>query len=136
VPRPVVWPHDAEPSRVAPLEKFTGHTVVRAVSTALGTDGLQVNAVIFAEGARSRPHAHDRDQVLLFLEGPGIIAVERGEDQLVEVGSFVMLPAHVAHMHGAPAGGTATHISLMPAGHVNFFDCPIPDEWRHWRELS
>jgi quercetin dioxygenase-like cupin family protein len=132
--RPTVRPEDAEPVRIAGLDKFTGPTPVRGVNLALDTDGLQVNLLTFDEGVRSRPHAHDFDQVLLFTEGPGVIAVGDGPDQLVEAGSFVMLPAHVPHMHGAPEGGRAAHISLMPKGHVNFFDCAIPDEWRRWRE--
>jgi quercetin dioxygenase-like cupin family protein len=134
MPRPEVSPADAEPSRIAPMSMFTGHTVVREVSKALGTEGLQVNAVHFDPGVRSRPHAHDRDQVLVFPDGPGLIAVDGGEDQLVAPGAFVMLPANTAHMHGAPEGQPAMHISLMPTVHANFFDCEIPAHWQRWRE--
>jgi quercetin dioxygenase-like cupin family protein len=90
----------------------------------------------FEANARSRPHTHDTDQITYFTQGPGVIAIAGEDDQRVETGLVVRLPAHVPHMHGAPEWNPAVHISLMPPGHHNDFECPIPDHWRQWRELG
>jgi quercetin dioxygenase-like cupin family protein len=133
MPQITVHPHLAEPLRMASPDYFTGRAEIRTVSAALGPEWIQVNALYFDPGVRARPHTHDKDQVLYFIEGPGIIALDGGEDQLVEEGAFVMLPAGVAHMHGAPDSGPAAHISLMPAGHANDFACPIDAAWAGFR---
>jgi quercetin dioxygenase-like cupin family protein len=105
---------------------------VRRVNEALGTDALHINAVYLEAGVRSRPHSHSFDQVLLYVSGTGVVAVDGGEDQRVETGDFVLLPAGVAHMHGATTEGPACHISLMRDVDMDF-DCPIPEAWAGWR---
>jgi quercetin dioxygenase-like cupin family protein len=105
---------------------------VRRVNEALGTDALHINAVYLEPGARSRPHSHSFDQVLLYVSGTGVVAVDGGEDERVETGHFVLLPAGVAHMHGATGDGPACHMSLMRDVDMDF-DCPIPESWAQWR---
>ena len=102
----------------------------------LGAGTLIANMLCFPAGARSRPHTHDTDQIVIFTEGPGIVAVDGGEDVLVDVGDWVRLPANVPHMHGAPAQTPAAHISLMPNGHTNDFACAIMPQWARWREAD
>jgi quercetin dioxygenase-like cupin family protein len=104
---------------------------VRRVNEALGTDAIHINAVYLDAGVRSRPHTHSFDQILLYTSGRGVIA-GGGEDQQVETGDFVMLPAGVPHMHGATDDGPACHISLMRDVDMDF-DCPIPESWTQWR---
>jgi quercetin dioxygenase-like cupin family protein len=127
-----VRPLEAEPSRKS--ASFIGDHDVHDVATALGsTEHLEVNALHFEPGSRSKPHMHNRDQILYFTEGPGFVAVDGGDDQLVEAGEFVMLPAGIPHMHGAPASGPAAHLSIMPRDHDNDFACPIPPQWERYR---
>jgi quercetin dioxygenase-like cupin family protein len=71
--------------------------------------------------------------VLLYTSGSGIVALDGGEDQRVETGEFALLPAGVAHMHGATEDGPACHVSIMREVDMDF-DCPIPDAWAHWRD--
>jgi quercetin dioxygenase-like cupin family protein len=114
--------------------RWVGPTAdVRRVNQALGTEALQINVLFFEPGVRSRPHRHSYDQVLYYVSGTGVVALDGGEDRPVRAGEFVLLPANVPHMHGASADGPASHISLMREVDVDF-DCPIPDSWRHWRE--
>ncbi len=105
---------------------------VRRVSEALGTDDVHVNAVYLEPGVRSRPHTHRFDQILLYVSGAGVVAVAGGEDERVEEGEFVLLPAGVVHMHGATGEGPACHISLMREVDMDF-NCPTPDSWAQWR---
>jgi quercetin dioxygenase-like cupin family protein len=105
---------------------------VRRVSEALGTEALHINAVYLEAGTRSRPHTHSYDQVLLYVSGSGVVAVDGGEDVRVECGEFVLLPAGVVHMHGAGADGPACHISLMSDVDMDF-DCIVPDAWARWK---
>jgi quercetin dioxygenase-like cupin family protein len=105
---------------------------VRRVNEALGTDALHINAVYLEAGARSRPHSHSFDQVLLYVSGTGVVAIDGGPDERVATGDFVLLPAGIAHMHGATEDGPACHISLMRDVDMDF-DCPIPEAWAHWR---
>lgn len=114
-------------------ERWTGKADVRRVHEALGSDELKVNAVFMEAGARSRPHSHSRDQVLHYVSGAGIVAVDGGEDQRVEAGHFVLLPGGVPHMHGATDEGSACHISLMLETDTDF-GCPIPGSWERWRQ--
>jgi quercetin dioxygenase-like cupin family protein len=105
----------------------------RRVSEALGTDELKINVLFFEPGVRSRPHTHSHDQVLYYISGRGVVALDGGDDQVVQAGEFVLLPANVPHMHGAAADGPASHISLMRETDMDF-DCPIPDSWARWRQ--
>jgi quercetin dioxygenase-like cupin family protein len=116
------------------LHKHIGGPEVHWMSRELGAQTLIANMLYFDAGARSRPHTHDTDQIVIFTEGPGMIAVDGGADQLIDAGVWVRLPAGVPHMHGAPDSGPAAHISLMPNGHVNDFECPVPAHWERFRD--
>jgi quercetin dioxygenase-like cupin family protein len=120
------------PAEVSAPRWFGAPADVRRVNEALGTDAVHINAVYLEAGVRSRPHTHSYDQILLYTSGEGVIAVDGGEDQRVATGDFVLLPAGVAHMHGATDDGPACHISLMRDVDMDF-DCPIPDSWTQWR---
>ena len=67
------------------------------------------------------------------MSGTGVVAIDGGEDQLVQAGEFVFLPANVPHMHGASSDGPARHVSLTSDVH-NDWDCPIPPQWEKWRQ--
>ena len=88
-----------------------GLPTARRISAALGTEHVQVNVLRFDAGTRSKPHSHSRDQLLYYVSGRGVVAIGGGEDEFVEEGEFVLLPAGVAHMHGAADDGSAVHTS-------------------------
>ncbi len=115
--------------------QFAGVPTVRLASVALGTDETHVNAVYFEAGGRNQPHTHTNDQILLYLEGTGVIALDGGEDQVIPNGEIVLLPGGVPHMHGATADGPAMHLSIMRDVDIDF-DCVIPDSWSKWRLLA
>jgi quercetin dioxygenase-like cupin family protein len=115
---------------------MTGTAVVQDIGAAIGTEDLRVLTVFFDEGVRSRPHVHpDHDQILYYIEGDGVCAVDGGPDELVPEGSFVRLPKGVPHMHGAAAGNTALHLSFLVAVEITF-DIESPDAWREFVSVS
>jgi quercetin dioxygenase-like cupin family protein len=80
---------------------------------------LQASAMFFSTGARTRPHIHQTDQVLHFVQGDGIVATET-ENYFASPGDVVTIPAGVWHWHGARRDSTACHISIRKPGPSNW----------------
>jgi quercetin dioxygenase-like cupin family protein len=104
---------------------------IHPVGAVLGTTGFEVNALFFEAGTRSRPHRHKRDQLLYYVSGTGVVALDGGQDQRVQEGEFVLLPGGILHMHGASDDGPAVHISVTPDLEIEW-DTAIPDAWKRW----
>jgi len=83
-----------------------------------GSD-VELLAVFFEMGARTRPHIHDDDQTLYFVEGHGVVATE---DEIIYTvaGDFVTIPAGVWHWHGATRDAATVHISIKRPGATNW----------------
>jgi quercetin dioxygenase-like cupin family protein len=125
---------DEAPADVGPPERFVGRVVLHTISETLGANGTHVRHVRFDPGARSRPHVHFFDQLLLFLE-PGIVAVDGGPDRRTAAGEYVLIPAEVIHMHGATPDAPSSHVSIQ-TGLESDFACALPAAWEHWRGIS
>jgi quercetin dioxygenase-like cupin family protein len=121
-----------EPYKQGAPDQFIGDAKAYSVSEQLGTEQTKIRYVRFAPGARARPHRHSKDQLLCFLGGPGIIAVDGGDDQLIQDGEFVLLPGGVMHMHGATDDAPTSHISMMSSIDSDF-QSPIPARWERYR---
>jgi quercetin dioxygenase-like cupin family protein len=113
--------------------QFIGDVDVYSVSESLGTEQTRIRLVRFTPGSRTRPHRHSNDQLLFFMDGPGIIAVDGGEDQRIEPGEFVLLPGGTMHMHGATEEGPTSHISMMAAIDSDF-ESEISPAWQRYRD--
>lgn len=113
---------------VASLDEFTGHARRHDVGVASGAVDLRAVAVFFDADARTRPHAHSYDQVLQFVGGPGIVAVDGGADEVVPQGSLYFLPRGQIHMHGATADAPTCHLALFVDGDTDW-DVPVPMPW-------
>ncbi len=129
----IVHPNDVETGEKNQSRWVGEPPDLRRVTPALGTDQVKAYVVRFPAGTRSRPHTHGYDQVLHYISGTGVVAVDGEEDQLVQAGEFVLLPANLPHMHGAAADGPAVHVSIMREVDMDF-DCEIPESWNVWRE--
>jgi len=66
-------------------------------------------------GARTYLHTHAVPQVLHCVEGRGILAT-KSEQNLVEAGDIVHVPAGEEHWHGAAADSHFVHLSVRPPG--------------------
>ena len=76
---------------------------------------LRIAAITFTNGARTRLHHHDFDQVLVIIDGSGILATESEQHQ-VRPGDVVFVPAGERHWHGAQAGASMTHVAVNLVG--------------------
>jgi len=86
---------------------FVGKAQIRAVINESVTKDIEVFLVSFEDGARTKIHYHDSDQVLVTAEGEGVLAVQSqvqldedgkaqvtfGEVQQLKATSFVYLPS-------------------------------------------
>ncbi len=112
-------------------DNFIGDVDVYSVSESLGTEQTRIRLVRFTPGARTRPHRHSKDQLLFFIGGPGIVAVDGGGDQRIEAGEFVLLPGGHVHMHGATEDAPTSHISMMVSIDSDFA-MELPEAWRRY----
>ena len=105
---------------------FVGKAEIRAVINESVTKDLEVFLVSFEDGARTKIHYHDSDQVLVTVEGEGVLAVQTkvqldedgkaqvtfGEVQQLKKGDFVCIPAFLWHWHGANKGENFSHYQI------------------------
>ncbi len=80
---------------------------------------LELLAVYFSAGARTHPHIHEKDQVLHFVQGKGIVATE-SEKKVCSVGDIVTVPGGSWHWHGATRDQAMCHISIRQPGSTNW----------------
>jgi quercetin dioxygenase-like cupin family protein len=110
---------------------FIGSVRMQNLSAASGAGGVEVFAVFFEPGARTRPHTHPTDQMLVFVEGSGFVVFPGEEEQALEAGQAVAIPRCLLHMHGARDAGSAFHIALRAPGPTDWHP-PVPEEWKRW----
>ena len=77
--------------------------------------GLGSLAVHFGAGTRTVPHQHHGGQHLVFVEGVGVVADEKGV-HVVRAGDVVSNPPDSWHWHGATPNSAATHVTFEGPG--------------------
>jgi quercetin dioxygenase-like cupin family protein len=111
-----------DPSHDPYVEKeryFEGDVRVQGLVPPGDSDELELLAVFFGRGARTRPHVHERDQVLHFFDGVGLVVTE-SDEVTAEPGDVVMTPGGTWHWHGAARGRTAAHVSIRQPGQTEW----------------
>lgn len=98
-------------------QRFAGEVVTQPLTQPDAE--VELLAVFFAAGARTRPHIHPNEQVLHFVEGRGVVATEH-ETTHTAAGDIVTVPAGIWHWHGAEPDAAATHISIKRPGPTNW----------------
>ena len=76
------------------------------------TDGVTINTVFFAPGARTFWHAHEHGQVLHVTAGQGWICVAGGAPQPIRQGDIVWIGPGERHWHGGTAGSYMVHVAI------------------------
>jgi quercetin dioxygenase-like cupin family protein len=106
---------DKEKATLIDRDDFVG--VVRRQEIVLASDehGVEVLAVFFEAGARTRPHLHEVDQILHVVEGEGALATETSL-QIIKPGDVMRVPRGVWHWHGATPGSSMCHLSIKVLG--------------------
>jgi 4-carboxymuconolactone decarboxylase len=108
----VVLRSEAQSSRPAPAENFTGSVRVDQQFQA-STPGRASGArVTFEPGARTAWHSHPLGQTLIVTSGVG--RVQRWGDPVDEIrpGDIVWIPAGQKHWHGASPTTSMSHIAI------------------------
>lgn len=96
-------------------KEFEGSVTLLRLVTSSDSREVELLAVWFSVGARTRPHVHDNDQVLHIVEGNGIVADE-SKRTLVSAGQVITVPAGAWHWHGATPDSAMMHISIRKQG--------------------
>jgi quercetin dioxygenase-like cupin family protein len=90
------------------------------------TDGVTVNTIFFAPGARTNWHSHQHGQVLQVTGGAGWVCTKGETPQPLAAGDLVWAPPGETHWHGADAGSLMTHTSTSLG--VTSWGEPVSDE--------
>lgn len=77
---------------------------------------LRIGVVTFKEGAVNKYHHHTFDQVLVVLEGEGIVQKEGEAERRIAAGDAIFVPAGERHWHGAAPGKTMSHLTVATPG--------------------
>jgi 4-carboxymuconolactone decarboxylase len=77
---------------------------------------IRVGLVSFKDGAVNRFHSHTFDQVLIVIEGDGIVQVEGQPEHNVTAGDVIFVPAGERHWHGAAPGKSMSHLTVATPG--------------------
>lgn len=98
------------PDSAQKSDTFTGTVWADPVLPA--TDGVVINTVFFAPGARTFWHHHEHGQILHVLAGSGLVCSDGGPVQPLRPGDVVWVPPGERHWHGAGPGSYLVHLAI------------------------
>jgi len=98
---------------------FQGRVRIQRLVSAPDDGEIEVLAVYFSRGARTKPHVHDVDQVLHIVRGRGIVSSET-ERRFVQAGDVVTIGRGTWHWHGATRDCPMMHLSIKRTGAVHW----------------
>jgi len=91
-------------------ETFTG--LVFGDPVLAGVDGIVINDVFFAPGARTFWHSHESGQFLTVVSGNGLICQHGGQIQVLSAGDLAWSPPGELHWHGAAPATSMLHRAI------------------------
>ena len=92
---------------------FNGPVTYQGLVTRGMSKDFNIIVIGFGKGIRNKFHTHTNDQELIVTSGKGIVATE-AEQQVVEVGDVIHIPAGEKHWHGATKDSDFSHIAIEP----------------------
>ena len=117
------------------LKYFDGKVEIRKMVTDALTKDFETFLITFIDGARTKLHYHETDQVLIATEGNGIVALESGvkmdgdtatmkldEVHHMQEGDYVCIPAYKWHWHGAAKGSRVAHFQIKKPGKTTWVE--------------
>lgn len=75
----------------------------------------------FGPGGRTKFHTHTSEQIILGIEGKGIVATEK-EEVVVDTGMVVFFPAGEKHWHGATKDSPFSHLTISTPHKTNIVE--------------
>lgn len=109
-----------------PDREFVGEVTAKRLVWAGDSPDVELLAVWFSAGARTRAHVHDADQVLHVMEGTCAFGDENGVT-LVPAGDVILVPKGTWHWHGATPSAPMMHISIRKMGNSTNWDVEQKD---------
>lgn len=109
---------------------FDGDVRMQQLNVDAPADGVELLAVFFGPGARTRPHTHPVEQTLVVVEGEGVVADESGRRPM-RAGDVVVVPAGIWHWHGAAPDSAMCHLAAKSPSDTQWDDVPLKD-WSDW----
>jgi len=73
---------------------------------------FRVAELTFRDGARTRLHVHDSEQLIIIVTGAGVCGTVDAEHDM-GVGDHALIAAGEAHWHGVRANGEVTLLSVL-----------------------
>lgn len=118
------------------LQYFEGKVEIKKMITETLTKDFEIFLVTFIDGARTKLHYHETDQVLVATEGSGIVVLQTGvkmdsnttatvnmdEVHSLEEGDYVCVPAGKWHWHGAIKGSNFSHYQIKKPGKTEWLE--------------
>jgi quercetin dioxygenase-like cupin family protein len=120
-----------EGAPVSPTD-FDGEVIRQVLHAPEDDGGVELLAVFFAAGARTRPHIHEVDQTLHVVEGEGVLATETSR-QIIRPGDILVVPRGVWHWHGATPDSSMCHLSIKVLGGTNW--SPPEKNWARYMDV-
>lgn len=98
--------------RIVPgkASQFTGQALGDTVLPA--TDGVIINTVTFAPGARTHWHRHEHGQILRVDAGYGLICTAGEAPERIRTGDWIWIPPGEVHWHGAGPDSFLVHTAI------------------------
>jgi len=90
---------------------FNGQVFVQDLVDKQNIDDINIGLVSFAPGSRTKMHTHSGEQILVGVEGKGIVATA-GEEVVATPGMVFYIPALEPHWHGATPDSSFSHYSI------------------------
>lgn len=114
-----------------PAANFTGDVYLTPVSGAQEDSRLVVGLVRFTPGARTNWHSHANGQLLVGVEGAGLVVSRDGTVLRLRAGESVWTPPGEEHWHGAEPTRLMAHHAILEetdAGDATVWLEPVSDE--------
>lgn len=93
------------------------------------TDGVTINHVFFAPGARTHWHTHDGGQILMVTYGQGKVRAQDRDEYHIRPGDTVWISPGERHWHGAGETTCMAHVAISLGGH-DWLE-PVTDDEYH-----
>jgi quercetin dioxygenase-like cupin family protein len=107
-------------------DTFTGEVWGDVV---LVDEGMTVNSVFFAPGARTHWHRHGTAQVLHVTHGRGLLwSSDEGRGVVLEPGDVAHIPAGERHWHGGAPDSYLLHLAIS-VGPADWLEPVTDDEY-------
>lgn len=92
---------------------FTGNVQVELLAQGKEPARVSAGKVTFEPGARSAWHTHPLGQMLVVIDGCGVVQSWGQPPQIIRPGDVIWTPPGVKHWHGACATAKMTHIAIQ-----------------------